>query len=124
MKKFLLSLVALIALAAPLAVAAPAQASPTSQAIGTAKDYLRYMPFSKAGLIDQLQYEGFSRHVSIYAVNHVRVSWRHQAVRSAREYLQSMHFSCSGLIQQLDSPYGEDFTHRQAVYGAHHTSAC
>ena len=57
LKKFLLALVATLAIAAPLtAAAAPAQATPFSQqqAVGAANDYLRVMPFSRQGLIDQL----------------------------------------------------------------------
>ena len=30
---------------------------------------------------------------------------------------ESGHFSRAGLIHQLESPYGEHFTHAQAVYG-------
>jgi hypothetical protein len=101
--------------------AAPASATTMAQrqAIGSAKDYLRYMPFSKQGLIDQLDSrygEGYSKAVATYAVNHVRASWYHQAVRSAKSYLRFGHFSRSGLIQQLHSPYGEKFTYSQAVY--------
>jgi Host cell surface-exposed lipoprotein len=99
----------------------PAEASPRSQAIGTAQDYLRYTAFSKAGLSHQLQYEGFSRATSDYAVNHISVSWKYQAVRKAKSYLRYSHFSCSGLIHQLDY---EKFLHWQSVYGARHTSAC
>ena len=58
MRKIILSLVALLGLAAPLAVTAASPASaatgPQRQAIGSAQDYLRAMPFSKQGLIDQL----------------------------------------------------------------------
>lgn len=117
-KKLLLALLASLFTLAPLAVtAAPAQATTAaqSQAIGTAKDYLRYSAFSKLGLADQLKYEGFSRTVSLYAVDHIRVSWRTQAYKSAKDYLQFSHFSLSGLIDQLEY---EKFTHRQAVYGA------
>lgn len=122
MKKIIVGLVAATAVVTPIATtAAPAMASPRSNAIGTAKDYLRYMPFSKAGLADQLMYEGYSRKVSNYAVNHIKVNWKKQAVKSGRSYLQTMHFSCSGLIDQLEY---EQFTHRQAVFGAHHTNAC
>jgi Host cell surface-exposed lipoprotein len=123
-KKILAAVAATAALAAPLALtAAPAEAhtGPQRQAIGMARDYLDTMPFSKAGLADQLRYEGFSRRVANYAVDHIRVSWRTQAVKSGRSYLRVMHFSCSGLIDQLEY---EKFTHRQAVYGAHHTRAC
>ena len=40
-----------------------------------------------------------------------------EAVKSAQSYLQSGHFSHDGLVHQLESPYGEGFTHAQAVYG-------
>jgi hypothetical protein len=48
------------------------------------------------------------------------VNWNKQATRSAREYLRYSHFSRAGLIDQLESPYGEKFTHAQAVYGVNH----
>jgi hypothetical protein len=122
MRKLIISLVATLAVALPIAtVAGSAEASPRSQAIGTAQDYLSYSAFSKIGLVDQLMYEGFSRSIATYAVNHIRVSWNQQAVKSAKDYLRYSHFSCSGLIEQLDY---EKFTHSQSVYGAHHTNAC
>ncbi len=131
MRKIILSLVALLALAAPLAVTAASPASATTgpqrQAIGSAQDYLRAMPFSKQGLIDQLSSPygaGFSVKIATYAVNHIKVNWNKQAVKSANSYLKVMHFSCDGLIDQLESPYGAQFTHNQAVYGAYRTSAC
>jgi hypothetical protein len=43
-----------------------------------------------------------------------------QALASAKSYLSSGHFSRAGLIDQLDSPYGEDFSHSQAVWGVNH----
>ncbi len=46
-----------------------------------------------------------------------------EALASARDYLSSGHFSRTGLIQQLDSPYGEDFSHADAVWGVDHTHA-
>jgi hypothetical protein len=126
LKKFLLAIVAALAIAAPLTVAtAPAQASPYSQqqAVGAANDYLRVMPFSKQGLIDQLSSpygSDFSVADATYAVNHIKVNWFTQAVRSAKSYLKVMHFSRKGLIHQLESPYGAQFTHAQAVYGVNH----
>jgi len=126
MRKLILGVVASAAIAAPLAmVAAPANAATFTQrqAIGSAKEYLRFEAFSKQGLIDQLDSkygEGFSKAVSTYAVNHIRVSWNAQAVRSAKSYLRFEHFSRAGLIDQLQSPYGAQFTHAQAVYAANH----
>lgn len=101
---------------------APARAaSPQSQAIAMAYEYLHSQAFSKGGLADQLVYEGFSRTVSNYAVNHIAVNWRRQAVRMANEYLNSQAFSCSGLIDQL---VYEKFSYANAYYGAHHSRAC
>ena len=122
MRKFMLSLVALAALVTPLTViATPAEAATRSQqqAVGSAKSYLRYSAFSRAGLIDQLSSRygsGFRRADAVYAVNHIKVSWYAQAVRSAKSYLRYMHFSRAGLIRQLESRYGSKFTHGQAVY--------
>jgi hypothetical protein len=45
------------------------------------------------------------------------VNWNEQAAKAAKDYLDTMHFSRSGLIEQLESPYGGQFTHSQAVYG-------
>lgn len=84
------------------------------QAVGKAKDYLRYIHFSKKGLIEQLRYEGFSRKDATYAVNHIKVNWNKQAAGTAKDYLKYMHFSRSGLIEQLEY---ERFTRSQAVYG-------
>ena len=40
-----------------------------------------------------------------------------QALESAKSYLEMGGFSRANLIHQLESPYGEHFTHAQAVYG-------
>jgi hypothetical protein len=40
-----------------------------------------------------------------------------EALEAAKSYLRSGHFSRAALIDQLQSPYGEHFTHAQAVYG-------
>ena len=40
-----------------------------------------------------------------------------EALEAAKSYLEWGHFSRAGLIDQLESPYGEHFTHAQAVYG-------
>ena len=40
------------------------------QAIGTAEDYLRSGHFSRSGLIEQLEFEGFTHAQATYGVNH------------------------------------------------------
>ena len=46
-----------------------------------------------------------------------------EALEAAKSYLSSGHFSQAGLIDQLDSPYGEDFSHPDAVWGVNHAHA-
>lgn len=83
-------------------------------ALESAKSYLRFMAFSYTGLIDQLEYEGYSYSEAKYAVDNCGADWYEQAVKCAESYLEYMSFSRSGLIEQLEY---EGFTHDQAVYG-------
>ena len=46
-----------------------------------------------------------------------------EALEAAKSYLSSGHFSRAGLIHQLESPYGEDFSHADAVWGVNHAHA-
>lgn len=85
------------------------------QAVGKAKQYLRYMAFSRSGLIQQLEYEGFSTGDATFAVDNVRADWNAQAAAKAKSYLEMMAFSRQGLIEQL---VYEGFTPTQAEYGA------
>ena len=84
-------------------------------ALGSAQTYLRHMAFSRKGLIEQLEYEGYTTEEATYAVDHCGADWSEQAVKSAATYLKHMSFSRQGLIEQLEY---EGFTHEQAVYGA------
>lgn len=83
-------------------------------ALQSAKDYLDAMSFSRKGLIEQLEYEGYSSSEAEYAVEHCGADWNEQAYDMARDYLEVMAFSRSSLIEQLEF---EGFTHSQAVYG-------
>ncbi len=103
--------------------AAPHYSAAQEQAIIAAQGYLSDgQGFSRKGLIQQLSSpdgSGFSQHLADFAVDHVRVSWRHQAAIAAKGYVSDGEgFSYAGLVQQLESPYGSDFTQSQAVYGA------
>jgi len=84
--------------------------------------YLEYMGFSKKGLIDQLSSEygdGYEKADAEAAVERIEknglVDWVEEAKESAQNYLDTMSFSKDGLIEQLESPYGDNFTHEQAV---------
>lgn len=84
-------------------------------ALSKAKDYLRYAAFSYSGLIEQLEYEGFTNSEAVYGADNCGADWDEQAVLKAAEYLDFTSFSRQGLIEQLEF---EGFTHEQAVYGA------
>lgn len=87
----------------------------SSAAVNSAMNYLRYMAFSRTGLIEQLEYEGFSASDATAAVDSLDVDWMEQAVLKAESYLDSMSFSESGLVEQLKF---EGFTRAEAEHGA------
>jgi hypothetical protein len=70
-------------------------------AIGKAESYLSHMPFSRTGLIGQLEYEGYSNADAVFGVDHVTVDWNEQAGLKAKSYLSHMTFSRQGLYDQL-----------------------
>lgn len=80
----------------------------------SAQQYLEYSAFSRSGLINQLEFEGYSTADATYAVDSLNVDWNEQAARSAEQYLEYSSFSRSGLIDQL---VFEGFTRSQAEYG-------
>lgn len=75
----------------------------TSQknAIRQADNYIKIMPFSKSGLIEQLEFEGYSNEEASVAVDNIDVDWKEQSVKQAKNYLDIMPYSRSGLIEQL-----------------------
>lgn len=79
-----------------------------------ALEYLRFMAFSRDGLIEQLEYEGFTHQEAVYGVDQSGADWNKQAALKAEDYLELMAFSRDGLIKQLEY---EGFTRQQAVYG-------
>jgi hypothetical protein len=102
--------------AAPAAQqAAPAGSVAQRNAVDKADSYLDYTAFSRTGLIKQLEFEGFSKADSTYAVDHIAVDWTEQADKKARSYMDYTSFSRSGLIKQLQF---EGFTAEQAAHGA------
>ncbi len=90
-------------------------------ALGSASNYLNYMPFSYSGLIQQLEFEGYSNEVATYAADHCGADWNQQALKSGKNYLNSgQGFSQSGLYNQLEF---EGYTSDQASYGVNHCGA-
>lgn len=83
-------------------------------ALDKADSYLAFTAFSREGLIEQLEYEGFSHSDAVYGADNCGANWNQQAALKAQSYLDLSSFSRQGLIEQLEY---EGFTHGQAVYG-------
>jgi hypothetical protein len=78
------------------------------------------MPFSRAGLIEQLSSSagsGYALADATFGVDAQHADWNAQAALSAKQYLSTMPFSRAGLIEQLSSSSGAGFTYAQAVFG-------
>ena len=100
---------------------------PQKNAVRSAKQYLSFTGFSRAGLIKQLSSDfGDSYKISdaTVAVDGLNIDWNEQAVKSAKQYLGFKGFSCKGLIEQLSSSYGDGYTVSQATYGAQQAGVC
>lgn len=93
---------------------APVESASQENAREMAASYLDTMAFSASGLIEQLEFEGFSQDDAAYGVFVAEADWNEQAAKSAAKYLDTMAFSRSGLIDQL---VFEGFTQEQATYG-------
>jgi len=101
----------------------PSMTTAQSSAIRSAKSYLSFAGFSRAGLLEQLtsEYgEGFAGEDAEFAVAQLEstgeVDWNQEAVESAKSYLEFQGFSRDGLYDQLTSEYGEQFTPDQANF--------
>jgi hypothetical protein len=95
--------------------AGPAYTTAQQNAIRAAQAYLDYTAFSRKGLIEQLEYEGYATADATLAVDALVVDWKQQAALMAKKYLDYTSFSRQGLIEQLEY---EGFSRDQAVYGA------
>lgn len=82
--------------------------------LSSAESYMDFAAFSREGLIDQLEYEGFSHSDAVYGADHCGANWNQQAALKAQDYLSFTSFSRQGLIEQLEY---DGFTHSEAVYG-------
>lgn len=86
-----------------------------TNALRSAEGYLRSMAFSRSGLIQQLEFEGYSEEDATFAADYCGADWSEQAAKKAKDYLSMMAFSRDGLIHQLEF---EGFTPEEAAYGA------
>lgn len=127
MKTFSPTVAALILSVAASVASAQDLTRQQKNAVRAAQNYLSFMGFSRAGLIDQLSSpygDKFPVADATAAVDSMSVDWNAQAVKSAEQYLGMMGFSCDGLIDQLSSDAGDKYTRSQATYGAQRAGAC
>lgn len=101
--------------ASPQETSAPKETTGQKNARSKAETYLDVIPFSRSGLIKQLNFDGFSNSDASYAVDAITVDWNQQSALKSKSYLDIMAFSRSGLITQL---LFDGFTQSQAEYGA------
>lgn len=94
--------------------------SGNEKALAQAESYLKSMPFSYNGLLEQLVFHGFSESEAKYAVDHCNADWKFQAVRQAKSYISSQAFSSRGLLEQLEY---EGFSKEEAKYGVENCGA-
>ena len=88
-------------------------------ALRSAQNYVDLMPFSKAGLYDQLTSESadqFPADAAQYAVDHVNADWMAEAVEAAESYQELMPMSDAELFEQLTSEFGSKFSAEEAQH--------
>ncbi len=78
------------------------RASGDTQAMKEALGYLESGSFSKKGLIEQLEYDGYTKSQAQYAADHCGANWLEQAKKEVKSYLASSGYSRRGLIEQLE----------------------
>ena len=98
--------------------AASGQSVAQKNAVRKADSYLEFAAFSRSGLIEQMEFEGFSADDASYAVDHIDVDWNEQAAEKAASYLDMSSFSRQSLTEQL---VFEGFTSAEADYGVSKT---
>lgn len=70
------------------------------------------IPFSFKGLVEQLEYEGFSSDASLYAVEQCDVDWDSNAIHAVYDYLDYSPYSYQFLLNYLEF---DGFTNEQAL---------
>lgn len=84
-------------------------------ALEKAYQYFNSSAFSYKGIIEQLEYEGFTTSEATYAADNCGENWNRQALKCAERYFNTSAFSYKGIIEQLEY---EGFTTSEATYAA------
>ena len=116
MKKILCAVIVVVCLAVVAGTVNESCAETVGQsnALRAARNFLDISGFSRKGLIEQLEYGGYTHEEAVYGTDQTGADWKEQAARKAKDYLDMMPFSKQGLIEQLEY---DGFTHEEAVYG-------
>lgn len=72
-----------------------------TNAIAKAEDYLSLSGFSRAGLISQLEFEGYSTDAATFGADNAGADWNAEAAEKAKQYMDMTAFSRQGLYDQL-----------------------
>lgn len=70
-------------------------------AIRKAQSYLDFTGFSRQGLIEQLEFEGFSTEEATFGADNAGADWNAEAAEKAASYLELTSFSREGLYDQM-----------------------
>ena len=90
----------------------------TEGALAKAESYLRSSAFSYSGLIDQLEYSGFTPEQAKYGADRCGANWKEEAAEKAKSYLRTFpDWTRSKLKSQLEYC---GFTSSEATYGVDH----
>lgn len=71
-------------------------------------------PYSRSGLIYELEFQGYLYTDAEAAVDDININWSNQAKNMAKNYLRLDAFSKSGLIHKLEE---DGFSHEEATFG-------
>ena len=85
-----------------------------ANALKSAKQYVALMAFSYSGLIEQLEFDGYSASECRYGADNCGADWNKEAAESAQNYMDLIPMSKSELHDQLEF---EGFTQSQIAYG-------
>lgn len=88
-------------------------------ALSTAENYVDLMPFSKAGLYQQLTSSAGDKYppeAAQYAIDNLKTNYKENALKAAKSYLDLMPMSNDELYQQLTSNAGDKYTAEEAQY--------
>lgn len=80
---------------------APVYTLAQQNVIKKAQSYLKFSGFSRQGLIEQLEYEGFTPDDSTFGADNAGADWNAEAAEKAASYLKFSAFSRDGLYEQM-----------------------